>query len=99
MNKDELIEYIYEFAWQFGRAYHIGDFEKIKASISERFQLPEECFSEKIVSIQDEKQTKTEDSSLCGEVYIAASIEEEADFTFVNLHDQNHVLRLNKINL
>jgi hypothetical protein len=39
---NSLIEYIYDFAWQYGRFFHLEDSEKIKAAISERFQLPEE---------------------------------------------------------
>jgi len=37
-----LIDYIYEFAWHYGRLYHIGDADKIKQAIKEKFQLPEE---------------------------------------------------------
>jgi hypothetical protein len=42
-----LIDYIYDFAWHYGRLWHIGDADKIKAAIQERFQLPEEFLTTK----------------------------------------------------
>jgi len=44
--KENLIPYIYDFAWNYGRFYHIGDAEKIIAAVKERMQLPEEFISE-----------------------------------------------------
>ena len=40
-----LVEYIYSFAWNYGRFYHLGNAEKIIAAVSERIQLPEEFLS------------------------------------------------------
>lgn len=45
LERMKLIQYIYDFAWHYGRLYHIGDAEQIKAAISEKFQLPEEFLS------------------------------------------------------
>lgn len=42
VNEQRLIDYIYEFAWRYGKYYHIGDAEKILEQIKETFQLPEE---------------------------------------------------------
>ena len=42
LDAKRLVDYIYEFAWHYGRLYHIGDAEKIKEAISEKFKLPEE---------------------------------------------------------
>jgi hypothetical protein len=49
MNTDNqpIIEYIYNFAWMYGRYFHLGDSDKIKAAISERFMLPEEWMETK----------------------------------------------------
>jgi hypothetical protein len=44
--KDGLIEYIYDFAWHYGRLFHLGSAEKIKQAIQEHFQLPEEWLEE-----------------------------------------------------
>jgi hypothetical protein len=44
--KDGLIEYIYDFAWHYGRLFHLGSAEKIKQAIQEYFQLPEEWLEE-----------------------------------------------------
>lgn len=47
--KKELIGYIYEFAWEYGRMYStIGDADKIIAAVKERFQLPEEYVNSKL---------------------------------------------------
>ena len=42
LDKQKLIEYIYDFAWNYGRFYHLGSAEKIKEAVKERLQLPEE---------------------------------------------------------
>jgi hypothetical protein len=44
--KNKMIEYMYEFAWQYGRLYHIGNADKIKETVKERLQLPEEFMAE-----------------------------------------------------
>jgi hypothetical protein len=44
--KDGLIEYIYDFAWHYGRLFHLGSAEEIRQAIKERFQLPEEWLEE-----------------------------------------------------
>lgn len=46
-DNERLLNYIYDFAWHYGRLYHIGDVEKIKAAISEKFKLPEEFLNNK----------------------------------------------------
>lgn len=55
-----LIEYCYELTWHFGRLYHIGDVEKIKAAVSEKFELPEEAIPQflggKITSLESLRQ-------------------------------------------
>jgi hypothetical protein len=38
--RQQLIEYIYEFAWHYGTLYHIGEAEKIKEAIQEKFNCP-----------------------------------------------------------
>lgn len=45
-NKQELIDYIYEFAWQYGRLFYTEQTneERLKA-ISEKFMLPEDFIS------------------------------------------------------
>lgn len=55
--------------------------------------------SEKIVSIQDEKPTKTEISLDDIEVYVHAKPGEDAEFAYVNLDDDKDVLRLKKVKL
>jgi len=42
--RQALINYIEDYAWHYGRLYHIKDEKKIKEAIKEKFQLPEEVF-------------------------------------------------------
>jgi hypothetical protein len=49
MNAEEkkaLIDYIYHFAWIYGRYYHIGDADKIIEQVSEIIELPEKVINE-----------------------------------------------------
>lgn len=54
--KQEIVDYCYEFAWHYGRLWHFGDAERIKAAISEKFKLPEEWLLQPLPSNQDSKQ-------------------------------------------
>ena len=45
--REALVDYIHDYAWHYGRLYHIGDAEKIQEAISEKFILPEEIFKTK----------------------------------------------------
>lgn len=42
--RQALINYINDYAWHYGRLYHIKDEKKIKEAIKQKFQLPEEVF-------------------------------------------------------
>lgn len=55
--KQELIDYIYEFAWQYGRLFHTeqSNEERLKA-ISKKFMLPEQFLEMKKLSNEDEKR-------------------------------------------
>lgn len=45
-DKQKLIDYIYDFAWNYGRFYHTGDAEEIKKKVSELLMMPEEFVEE-----------------------------------------------------
>ena len=44
--KQKLIDYIYYFAWVYGRYYHVGDADKIIEKVSEIVELPEKVINE-----------------------------------------------------
>ncbi len=39
IDRKRLLDYIYDFAWHYGRYYHIGDNEAIVKAISEKFSI------------------------------------------------------------
>jgi hypothetical protein len=41
--QDDLIQYVYDFAWQYGRLWHLRDYKKILPAIAEKFDLPEKA--------------------------------------------------------
>lgn len=45
LTNTDLVDYIYDFAWHWGRFYHLENADKIKAAVSELLQLPEEFLS------------------------------------------------------
>lgn len=72
VSKKQLIDYIYEFAWMWGRFFHLEDAEKIKEAVNERFQLPEEFLTSPNKWIDDSPTpSKQED----GELYEAGQID------------------------
>ncbi len=44
-DEKSLIDYIYNFAWEYGMYYHVGDFNKIMEQVKQRVQTPEEFLS------------------------------------------------------
>jgi hypothetical protein len=44
--KQALIDYIYYFAWVYGRYYHVGDAEKIIEQVGQIVELPEKVINE-----------------------------------------------------
>lgn len=65
--KENLIPYIYDFAWNYGRFFHVGDAEKIIAVVKERIQLPEEFISE--IKLNSDERRSRGCCSECGEGY------------------------------
>jgi hypothetical protein len=53
--KKQLVEYIYNFAWQYSRESHIKNEKKLKSNLKEKFILPEEFVERFIQAIEKEK--------------------------------------------
>lgn len=53
--KKQLVEYIYNFAWQYGRLTHIKDEKKIFKEIDEKFILPETFVNKFVDTLEKEK--------------------------------------------
>lgn len=45
-------QYVYDFAWQYGKYYHVGDAEKIMENVSQKMKTPEEYFSDIKIELQ-----------------------------------------------
>ncbi len=54
-DKKQLVNYIYNFAWQYGNLFHIKDEKKILSSIDEKFILPED-FVERFIDLQEKEK-------------------------------------------
>lgn len=53
--KKQLVDYIYNFAWQYGRLSHIKDEKRRIREIDDRFILPEDFVKKFIDAIEKEK--------------------------------------------
>lgn len=53
--KKQLVEYIYNFAWQYGRLTYMKDEKKIFREIDDKFILPE-VFVKKFVDALDKEK-------------------------------------------
>jgi len=94
----KVIDYIYEFAWHYGRYYHVGDSIKILECVKEVFQLPEEYFASQTPSPTGDRDceelnenlqkriSELEEENNCLSEAVAAY---KADFDKINIPTNN----------
>ena len=51
-NAYKVKDYIYDFAWRYGKYYHVGDSEKIMENVSQLILTPEEVCKEIQIELQ-----------------------------------------------